>query len=203
MKKSLFDLKLLGGIFFAYLLIYVTFDSNQVFWYLYTATSLFLISFSIITEKIDSEVPLKEYVLVGIASGIALFALFFVGNWLITIIPGSLHKQVPVIYKRLSLDLIWHYIVLIFVIVPGEEIFWRGFIQKRLMRLIGNWGAVVLASAINAAAFFFSGYSILVIAAFVGGLVWGTLFVWKRSMPLLIISHLVFDLLLLMIWPLS
>lgn len=203
MKKSLTDYRLLGGIFFAYLLIYVTYGSkSSVFWYLYTATILFLISYAIINEKLDDEVPTKQYLAYGVISGLALYFLFFVGNWMLTILPGSLDKQVVKIYARYPLEWVWHYLVLIFIIVPGEEIFWRGFVQKRLMKYMNQVVAVFVAAAINAAALYFSGFTILIVAAFMSGIVWGLLYMWKRSIPLLIVSHLTFDLLLLIILPL-
>ncbi len=203
MKKSLLDVKLLGGIFFSYLLIYVAFDSKPVvFWYLYTATMLFLISFSIINEKIDDNASTKQNFLYGTLSGVALYLLFYTGDWLLSLLPGSFDKQISKIYSRFSLDWLWHYLVLMFVIIPGEEIFWRGFIQKRLMRYMNNTAAIIIGATLNAAAFYFSGYPVLMLAAFVTGLVWGQLYVMKRSIPLLIISHLTFNLLLLVLFPL-
>ncbi|MBS4203976.1 CPBP family intramembrane metalloprotease [Bacillus sp. FJAT-49754] len=203
MKKSMIDIKLLAGIFLAYLLIYITFDGKQVFWYLYTATMLFLISFTIINEKIDDEAPTKQYFLYGILSGALLYVLFFVGSWIFSFIPGTFDNQVSKIYVKFKLEWVWHYLVLIFVIIPGEEIFWRGFILKRLMRYMNTAFAIFIGASLNAAAFCFSGYPILIVAAFVSGIAWGILYAWKRSIPLLIISHLMFDLLLLVIFPLS
>ncbi|MBS4207809.1 CPBP family intramembrane glutamic endopeptidase [Bacillus sp. FJAT-50079] len=202
MKKIITDYKLLGGIFFAYLLIYVSFDSKQVFWYLYTASMLFLISITIVNEKIDDEANTKLNFLYGIVSGVALYVLFFVGDWLLAFMPTSLSKQIPKIYSHFSLEWIWHYLVLFFIIVPGEEIFWRGFIQKKLMRYMNVKLAIILSAALNASAFIFSGYTVLIIAAFISGLAWGCLYAWKRSMPLLIISHLTFNLLLMIFLPL-
>lgn len=203
MKNSFTDYKLIGGIFLSYLLIYVAFDSKGVFWYLYTASLLFLISYSIISERIEDHATAKQYFLFGMLSGVSLYGLFFVGDWLFSLLPGSFDKQIINIYKLFSPEWIWHYFVLIFIIIPGEEIFWRGFIQKRLLRYMNMKVAILLSAALNASAYIFSGYSILIIAAFISALVWGSLYAWKRSMPLVIISHLTFDLLLLIIWPLS
>lgn len=201
MKKSM-DWKLISGVILAYLLIYLTFDIKQVFWYLYTATMLFLISYTIIIEKVDDEVSSKQYLFYGILSGILLYALFAIGNGLLSFFPASFTNQVGKLYSFFSLEWIWHYFVLILIIIPGEEIFWRGFIQKRLMRYLKPRSAIFTAAIINSVVFLFSGYPILMLAAFISGLLWGVLYAWKRSMPLLIISHLTFDLLLLIIMPL-
>lgn len=203
MKKSLTDYRLLAGIFFAYLLFYITFENKTaVFWYLYTATMLFLISYAIMNERLDDEVPTKQYLTIGVISGVALYFLFFVGDLALTILPGSFDKQVLKIYVHFKLEWVWHYLVLIFIIVPGEEIFWRGFVQKRLMKHMNKVIAVFVAASFHAAALYFSGFTILMLAAFLSGLVWGFLYMWKRSIPLVIISHLTFDLLLLIILPL-
>ncbi|MBW8348734.1 CPBP family intramembrane metalloprotease [Bacillus sp. IITD106] len=203
MKRNIIDWKLMIGFILAFLLIYLTFESNQVFWYLYTATMLFLISFAIINEKLDDEVSTRQYISIGILSGVALFLLFAAGDWIISFLPKTFSSQVSKLYSRFSLEWIWHYFVLFFIVIPGEEIFWRGFILKRLMRKMSSGKAILASAFINAIAFSLSGYYILMIAAFVSGLVWGILYVWKRSMPLLIVSHIVFDLLLLIIFPLS
>ncbi|RWR12434.1 CPBP family intramembrane metalloprotease [Siminovitchia fortis] len=202
MFKKWVDLKLIGGIFFAFLLIYVTFDRKDVFWYLYTATLLFLISYTIVNEQLDDEVPAKDYIKHGLWSGISLYLLFFAGNRILSVLPGSLDSQVASLFNFFSFKFIWHYLVLIFIMIPGEEIFWRGFVLKRMTRLLSPAAAVIGAALLNGAGFFLSGYPILALAAFVSGLVWGTLYLWKRSIPLVIFSHLTFDLLLLMIFPL-
>lgn len=164
---------------------------------------LFLISISIISEKIEDKASPKEYFIFGISSGIALYILFYVGDSMLTLLPGSFDKQIAKIYTVFSFEWMWHYLVLFLIIIPGEEIFWRGFVQKRLMRYMNFKVAVFIAATLNAAVFAFSGYPLLMIAAFISAIVWGSLYVWKRSMPLLIISHLIFDLLLLIIIPLA
>ncbi|MFS0646907.1 CPBP family intramembrane glutamic endopeptidase [Siminovitchia sp. 179-K 8D1 HS] len=203
MSKIWIDFKLAGGIFLACLLVFVAFDRIDVFWYLYTATILFLISYSIINEPPDNEAATKQYITYGILSGSALYGLFFAADWMLEIMPGHLKTQVDNIYARFTFDFFWHYLVLIFIIIPGEEIFWRGFILKRLMDWMNPTAAILAGAFLNAAAFYFTGYSILMIAAFVSGLAWGWLYIWKRSIPLVIISHLTFDLLLLIIFPLQ
>src|SRR5690606_2252782 len=121
MKKRNIDKKLIFGGILAYFLIYVTFDHIKVFWYLYTATMLFLISYTIVYEKIDDELPPRKYLIFGILSGAALYFVFLGGNWLLSYIPGDFQKEVAHIYKTLQLEWAWHYLVLVFIIIPGEE----------------------------------------------------------------------------------
>ncbi|HEY4552293.1 MAG TPA: CPBP family intramembrane glutamic endopeptidase [Bacillaceae bacterium] len=203
MRNRRIDFKLIGGLFFSYLLIYVAFGERQVFWYLYTAAMLFLISYTIINEKMEDDIPASQYLSLGLLTGAALYAVFFAGDLVLSVLPGSWNKMADNVYAHFQLEWFWHYLVLIFVIVPGEEIFWRGFILKRILAYTGPFKAAFAAAILNASAYFFTGYPILIIAGFFSGLVWGCLYVWKKSIPLLIISHVTFDLLLLVFLPLN
>lgn len=203
MKRGAIDFSLLIGILLVHILLFITFANKvAVFWYLYTASMLFLISYSIVMEKIDDEASTKRYLTYGIVSGIGLYLLFWTGNWLLSVLPGSFEAKVAKAYKLFSPSIIWHYLVLIFILVPGEEIFWRGFIQKRLMRYTHTWIAIFATSLLSASVFIYANNAAIMLAAFIGSVVWGLLYAWKKSIPLLIISHLVFDFLLFIILPL-
>ncbi|MCJ7841717.1 CPBP family intramembrane metalloprotease [Lederbergia sp. NSJ-179] len=198
------DWKLIGSLILACCLISITFDyKHQVFWYLYTATMLFLISITIIAEKTEDKISIKQAIFWGIPSGILLYVLFSFGKWLLSFIPVNALNQITKLYEYFSLEWLWQYLLLIFVIIPGEEFFWRGFVLKRILRYIHPTAAVIIGASLNALAFCLTGYLLLILAAFFSGLVWGILYVWKRSLPLLIISHLIFDLLLFVLFPLA
>lgn len=204
MIKSLKDWKVLVGLLLAYLLISISFDyKQQVFWYLYTATMLVLISITIMNEKIADKAVNTKHMIIGIISGVGLYLIVVTGNWIFAILPGNFDKIVATLYDRFSPEWFWTYLALIFIIAPGEELFWRGFIQKRIMNNMGIYSSVFTSAALYAGAFIFTDYPILIITAFVSGIFWGFLYVWKRSIPLLIVSHLLFDLLLLIFFPLS
>lgn len=201
MHKGKLDYKLLIGIILSFLLLFITYENIKVFWYMYTATMLFLISYSIINEKIDDHIPASQYFSIGILSGVFLYLLFAVGNWIISFLPGNFHSQVNRIYETFELEWAWHYLVLIFIIIPGEELFWRGFVLKRFMRFMSIPKALMATALLNSIILIVSGYYVLMLAAFISCIVWGALYIWKRSMPLLIVSHLTFDILLLIIFP--
>jgi membrane protease YdiL (CAAX protease family) len=98
---------------------------------------------------------------------------------------------------------LWHYLLLVLIIVPGEEIFWRGYIQGAISKWKNGSGSVLIAACFYAFAHLWSGNLMLVAAAFTAGIAWGALFEWKRSLVLIIISHLVFDVWLLVVIPLN
>lgn len=201
MKNILKDIPLLTGFSASMLLIYLSFNNSEIFWYLYTAAMLFLMSFVIITEKAQEEKPSLRYVMFGLFTGLLLYGVFWMGNQLILLLNLPFHDDVLRLYRTLSPTLLWHYAVLILIIVPGEEIFWRGFIQKRLLKFISPASSVLLSAILYTIPLLFAHNILLIVSGIVGGLVWSWLYYWKRSLTLVILSHLVFDIMLLIILP--
>nr|WP_259545880.1 CPBP family intramembrane glutamic endopeptidase [Heyndrickxia oleronia] len=202
MKQSATDIRLIIGILLAHILLFLTFNDRSIFWYIYTATSLLLISYSIVSDKSHDEQSNGKYLFLGILSGVVLYLVFWIGDWLFSLLSSYLDKQIGKTYKLLSPKYIWHYFVLVFVLAPGEEIFWRGFVQKRLMYHIQGWLPVLITAMLNASIFIYSENIILIIAGLVGGIFWGSLYLWRKNIPLLVVSHVIFDLLLIIVLPL-
>ena len=202
MIKIAADRRLLLGYAAAHLLMFITFQDKSIFWYMFSASMLLLISFSLLNEEIDHYAPARNYWFWGIASGLAIYTIFWIGSTLIDILNLPLASQITKLYKQFAPENFWQFAVLIFILAPGEEIFWRGFVQKRLLRSQSLRTATILGAILYASVHFYSGQVSLVLAALVGGLAWGALYAWKRSLPLVIISHIVFDLLLFWFLPL-
>jgi membrane protease YdiL (CAAX protease family) len=203
MKNWMADRRLILGILIAHLLLFFTFEDKDVFWYIFTASMLVLISYSIVHEEIEDNTSTLTYLTLGVASGLGLFGLFWLGSFLIDLINLPFANQISRLYSRFSPDLFWHYLVLVLILAPGEEIFWRGFIQKRLSKYFSIKMSIALSVILYASVHLYSGEFILALAAIIAGLAWSILYAWKRSLPLVIVSHIVFDLLLFVFIPLS
>lgn len=201
MKSAAADLRFIGGILLAHLLMYFTFQDKSIFWYIFSASLLLLISYSIIMEEVEDKASFGTFITYGALSGFLLYGLFWAGYSLFEILNLPIVNQVEKLYGRFSPSYIWHYIVLILIIVPGEEVFWRGFVQKRLMKLTTVKLSIILSSLLYSSVHFYSGYWMLAFAALIAGLFWGWLYAWKRSIPLVIVSHLIFDLLMFVLLP--
>jgi len=89
------------------------------------------------------------------------------------------------------------------IIGPGEELFWRGFLQEWTGASTGRAWGFVLTAVLYAAVHLSSGNPMLVIAAAVCGIFWGWLYLRFRSLVLNVISHTVWDLLVFVILPFS
>jgi membrane protease YdiL (CAAX protease family) len=60
-----------------------------------------------------------------------------------------------------------------------------------------------LASLLFGLSMSFSGFWLGVLAAFTSGMLWGLLYEWKKSMPLIIIAHITMTILLFLVLPLN
>ncbi|WP_335870189.1 CPBP family intramembrane glutamic endopeptidase [Bacillus sp. 2205SS5-2] len=195
-------LPLLISLVFAHILLYFTYIDKDVFWYMYTAAILFLITFALFQQLPKNESSRREVYLYGILSGVFLYVTFKVGYVVLAIFLPSIQKDVNKLYDLYSPEFIWHYLVLFLIFIPGEEIFWRGFFQQKLANKMNASVAILLSSLAYASIFYYSPQPIWMLAALVAGLFWGILYQWKQSLKLVIISHLVFDLLFIILLPL-
>ena len=96
--------------------------------------------------------------------------------------------------------------LLLLLIGPAEEIFWRGYVQAAfyelfkanrpqwLQRLPAQWAAMLVATAIYALIHIPAANFMLVMAALVCGVVWGGLYAFRRDwLPAVILSHALWD----------
>lgn len=205
MKPCASNVRLLLSLVCAHILLYLTFEKTSVFWYLYTASMLFCVSFAIGRGKLSSNHTKNSLlnIFFGIGSGIVLFALFYLSmqmmDWLHL---SSLTKDVTKLYKIYSPELGFHFIVLFLIIIPSEEIFWRGYVQTKISENFRSLIAIPLSVLMYALPLLYAQNTALLLAGVFAGLVWSLLFHWKKSLPLVITSHLVFDLLLIVVLPL-
>lgn len=202
MNKLSIDIRLIIGLVIAHLLMYYTFHNKAIFWYMFTATMLLLMSYAIFHLKTDDKCSILTYSFYGVTSGIILFALFWLGNFIIDFFNLPLYNEISRLYRSFSPSQIWQYILLFLIIVPSEELFWRGFVQKKLSATkLDIKYSVLIAAVLYASAQLYSGYFIHFFAALIAGLFWGFLYAWKRNMHMLIISHLVFNLFIFVLFP--
>ncbi len=135
-------------------------------------------------------VPSRRSFLLGVLSAAVLYVIFYIGNFLAGCIFHNAGQQVGAIYalgdatSRLLV-----FFLLLLVTGPGEEIFWRGFLQSRMMARWGSVGGYVITTCIYAAVHLFSGNLILTGAALVAGAFWGAMYLWRRDVFMLIVSH--------------
>ena len=131
----------------------------------------------------------------GIVVTTALWGVFWVGDKLSQLMFDFARPQVDTIYGMKDGESPWLLAVLmLFLIGPAEEIFWRGYVQKSFSaRWNPNTGFVVttvIYALVHAGSLNF----MLVMAAAVAGAVWGLLYrFFPQHFAAIIISHAVWD----------
>ncbi len=138
----------------------------------------------------------------GIGSAAGLYAVFQVGDRMARRIMPAGDREIARIYQlRAAAPRAAIATVLALVIGPGEELFWRGLVQRHLMRRFGRLRGTLLASSIYGAVHLVSENLTLTGAATTAGLYWGVGYAREQRMAPLIISHVTWDIWIFLIAP--
>ena len=134
-------------------------------------------------------------VLLGVAIAVALWGIFWVGDKLSQIMFSFARPQVDTIYGMKDGFSPWLLTALmLFIIGPAEEIFWRGFVQQKFTERWGGNIAFVATTAVYALVHAGSCNFMLTMAALVAGFVWGLLYrLFPQRFLAIIISHALWD----------
>ena len=134
-------------------------------------------------------------ILLGVAIAVALWSFFWVDDKLSQLMFDFARPQVDTIYgmKEGTSSLLLTFLLL-FIIGPAEEIFWRGYVQDSLSK---RWGAdrgFLATTAVYSLVHIGSMNFMLVMAALVAGVVWGLLYrFFPGRFAAIIVSHALWD----------
>lgn len=189
-------------IFLAFLLWTVMFSPwtapHLPFWWVMTfsASLLTLLSVKEVWTMRHFHTPeLLKDILLGAAIAIALWCIFWVGDKASTWLFDFARPQVNLIYGMKEGESPWLLsCLLLFLIGPAEEIFWRGYVQEKLSRRYSpNMGFILTTACytlVHVASFNF----MLVMASMVCGVAWGLLYrLFPNRFLAIILSHALWD----------
>lgn len=167
------------------------------FWWMMTASACTLsILATVFQPGWWREVKLSvSNIFLGIVIAVALWGIFWVGDKLSQLIFNFARPQVDLIYGMKEGESAWLLtFLMLFLIGPAEEIFWRGYVQKNLQnRWNPNMGFIV-TTAIYALVHAGSCNFMLTMAALVAGFVWGFLYrFFPERFAAIILSHALWD----------
>ena len=129
-------------------------------------------------------------ILIGAASAAVLYGIFRLGSVVLGAILSSSSEQIEWVYARgEGVSLTTVSLLLLFITSPAEEIFWRGYVQNQLAGMFPPAAAVVLGACIYSAVHIWTFNPTLLLAAFIAGLFWGFLYLWRKSLTPVIIAH--------------
>lgn len=153
-------------------------------------------------EKIHIEKPVLQ-VLAGIAIAFALWGVFWIGDKASAWLFDFARPQVDNVYAMKTGIPDWGICTLLLVLIgPAEELFWRGYVQRTMSGLLNPDKAFFITAAIYALVHIWSFNFMLVMAALVAGAVWGIIYRFcPKALPALVISHALWDALVFVLLP--
>ena len=179
------------------------------FWWWFSAIILVLMLLVISSDreflkKVATDVRNNtvKKILYGSISAVSLYFIFFTGSLLSRLIFAFADLRIAEIYGMKSGHSLWKIVpLLVFIIGPGEELFWRGFLQRRYTQTYGRVTGYILSVSFYTLIHAGSGNKILILAACIGGLFWGWLYLWKNSILLNMTSHTLWDIAVFIMFP--
>ncbi len=134
-------------------------------------------------------------ILLGVVIAASLWGVFWIGEWCSTALFDFARPQVDNIYGMKEGESHWLLtFLMLFLIGPAEEIYWRGYVQNSLSQ---RWGAnmgFVVTTLIYGVVHASSCNFMLTMAAMVAGAAWGLLYrFFPERFSAIIMSHAIWD----------
>lgn len=175
------------------------------FWLMMSASGVILSLFAFRgRRKWNDEIRFSSATVVeALLIAVALWAVFWVGDKVAAWMFSFSRAQIAAIYSlkegepALTVGL-----VLLFLIGPAEEIFWRGYVQHALSLRFGRDGGFIIATFCYTMVHVWSFNLMLLLSAMVVGGVWGLLYrFFPNRLCSIIISHALWDCAVFVIFP--
>ncbi|MDD7606893.1 MAG: type II CAAX endopeptidase family protein [Prevotellaceae bacterium] len=208
-SDKIIAVKLWGPIVVAAVLWFVMFSPWTAprvnFWYTMTVSAVVLTTLATLSCRacVTTLRFTPGQMVAGVAIAAVLWAVFWVGDKVSQLMFSFARPEVDMIYgMKTGTDPVVVGLLLLLIIGPAEELFWRGFVQCSLS---ARWGAdaafavtLVLYTVIHVWAF----NVMLLLAALVVGGCWGLLYRLRpQALPALIVSHAVWDVCAFVLFP--
>lgn len=134
-------------------------------------------------------------VCLGAGIGAVLWGVFWLGDLVSSWLFDFARPQVNLIYGMKSGESPWLLSLLLLLLIgPAEEVFWRGYVQHTFSRRLSPNAGFLVSTLLYALVHVASCNFMLVMAALVAGIVWGGLYrFFPGRLSALIISHALWD----------
>ena len=165
------------------------------FWIKISLSAVLLAALSFNFQKDWQDLHMDgKAVLIGLVSAAALYLIFWAGKIVSTHLFHFAENQIGSIYAKGAGASRWTVALLLFFITgPSEEIYWRGYLQRNLMKRFGSWQGWLMATAVYAGVHIWSFNFMLIGAAAVAGAFWGFLYWRLGCLASVIVSHSVWS----------
>jgi hypothetical protein len=198
---------LLLSVFFAAMLWCVTFALTwSSFWIKIAFSSAGLAAWSVWLQR-GEKMRLhfdKRSIFLGLASAALLYLIFATGKTISIQLFSFAEKDIDGIYGKGEGTPLWVIATLLFLVTgPSEELYWRGYLQRQLMRRLGGIQGWLAATAVYAGVHIWSLNFVLIGAAGVAGAFWGAMYWRLGNLAPVIISHALWSAVIFTVAPLS
>ncbi len=140
---------------------------------------------------------------IGLAAAVLLYGVFLLGNALSGMLFDFAGTEIQDIYSVRSQGQAVVIGMALLIIGPGEEIYWRGLIQRTLSDRLGARTGLIIATILYSVVHIAALNFMLVGAAAVCGLFWGLLYLWRKSLFAAVVSHTVWDIMVMVLFPIG
>ncbi|MFO8087283.1 MAG: type II CAAX endopeptidase family protein [Bacteroidales bacterium] len=179
------------------------------FWWWMSTNLVIVISLGLVSDKAyrseirsDFSSGLLQKLFIGLASALILYLVFYAGNQLIRILFDFAERDISNVYRfKGDASALKIGLLMLFIIGPGEELFWRAYIQGNMMKKFGKQTGFLISVIIYTGIHFATGNFVLILAALTGGIFWGWMYMRYRSITANIISHIVWDISVFLLFP--
>lgn len=205
-----FILVILAVCSFSLMFIFQELGSFDFWWWMSSNLLLFIGASAILFKDylplilVDVRKQLPMKILWGIISAAFLYVVFLAGNYFSNLLFDFASTEISGIYdfkgeaSRLRILLL-----MLLIIGPGEELFWRGFLQDRLMKRMKPVYGFFTATFLYTLVHVLTGNFMLVMAALVAGFFWGWMYYRYRSIIANVVSHVVWDIAIFLVIPIG
>ena len=201
----------IASVVVAFILWFVTFNIRPFnFWLLMTINTVLLSAVSFYYGGFPCR--FKEFntrnIALGILSAAVLYGVFWVGHNILVLIneytgllPQRAENLNSIYANKGNVPPALVGMLLVFPIGFGEEIYWRGFVQRYFQGRQGKWVAFIITVVLYTGVHVPTANPVLILAAFICGIFWGGLYVCSGSLVPVLISHMVWDPFIFIIFP--
>lgn len=167
------------------------------FWITMTISGIILTSYSLWADKTCLR-PIRlglVDILLGIGIAVALWGIFWIGDKVSSWMFNFARPQVDTIYGMKDGENPWILsFLLLFIIGPAEEIFWRGYLQNNLSKRFSPNIGFILTTLAYSLVHIFKFNFMLIMAAAVAGFIWGLLYrFFPNRLGAIVLSHALWD----------
>lgn len=167
------------------------------FWEMMAGSALLLLSLATLFapawwERLKFNLP---NILFGVVVAVVLWCVFWLGDKIASWMFDFARPQVDLIYGIKEGESPWVLSLLLLLLIgPAEELFWRGYVQERMGKKWGLTRGYLIATACYTLVHVPSCNFMLVMASMVCGLAWGFLYrYFPDRFTGIVISHALWD----------